>query len=268
METPRPRRMSVLGLLPNMMTVGALCAGVTAIRFAFEGRFGAALLLIFLAAILDGLDGRLARILRSESQIGAELDSLCDFVNFGVAPGLILWLWALQDMKAAGWIAVLIYIVSCLLRLARFNVGHRAIDASAEKSGFQGVPSPAGALLAFLPMFVAYAVETGPIAGPLVALWMAAVGALMIGRFRTPSFKKLTFEAQYVRYVVVGFAALLAALLAYPWATLAALDVIYLGVIGAGLLRRPGRATPESAPDTAPDTAKAPAEETEPKDGT
>jgi len=238
METPRPRRMSILGLLPNMMTVGALCAGVTAMRFAIEGRFGAALLLIFLAAIMDGLDGRLARLLRSESQIGAELDSLCDFVNFGVAPGLILWLWALQDMRAAGWIAVLIYVVSCLLRLARFNVGHRAIDAQAQKGGFQGVPSPAGAMLAFLPMFVAFALDQGPLHGALVAPWMALVGALMIARFQTPSFKKLTFEAQYVRFVVVGFAALLAALLAYPWATLVALDLIYLVIVAFSLVRR------------------------------
>lgn len=233
-----PRRMSILGLLPNMLTVGALCAGVTAIRFAIEGRFATALVLIFLAAIMDGLDGRLARLLRSESQIGAELDSLCDFVNFGVAPGLILWLWALQDMKAAGWIAVLIYVVSCLLRLARFNLGHRAIDASAEKTGFQGVPSPAGALLAFLPMFLAFAVGTDPLHGGLVAFWMAVVGAMMIGRFHTPSFKKVTFDAQYVRYVVVGFAALLAALLAYPWTTLVVLDLIYLCIIAVSLVRR------------------------------
>jgi len=250
MEGPRPRRMSIIGLLPNMLTVGALCAGVTAIRFAMEARFGAALLLIFFAAVMDGLDGRLARLLRSESQIGAELDSLCDFVNFGVAPGLILWMWALQDMKAAGWIAVLIYVVSCLLRLARFNVGHRAIDATAEKAGFQGVPSPAGAMLAFLPMFMAFAWGTGALHGGLVAVWMAAVGALMIGRFHTPSFKKLTFEAQYVRYVVVGFAALLAALLAYPWATLVVLDLIYVGIIGVSLLRsatKPRKEPPDGA---------------------
>lgn len=250
MEAPRPRRMSILGLLPNMMTVGALCAGVTAIRFAIEGRYHAALVLIFFAAIMDGLDGRLARLLRSESQIGAELDSLCDFVNFGVAPGLILWMWALQDMKAAGWIAVLIYVVSCLLRLARFNVGHRAIDEKTEKSGFQGVPSPAGAMLVFLPMFAAFATDAGPLPGGLVALWLAIVGAAMIGRFPTPSFKKLTFEAQYVRFVVVGFAALLAALLAYPWATFVALDVIYVVFVAISLVRR-GPKHPEEPVDGA-----------------
>lgn len=241
---PRPRRLSLVGLLPNMMTVGALCAGVTAIRFAIEGHFRAALVLILLAAIMDGLDGRLARLLRSESQIGAELDSLCDFVNFGVAPGLILWIWALQDMKAAGWIAVLVYVVSCLLRLARFNLGNRAIDTAAEKTGFQGVPSPAGALLALLPMFLAFATGSDPVHGAVVAIYMALVGGAMIGRFRTPSFKGLSFEAQYVRYVVVGFAALLAALLAYPWATLVALDVVYICIVVASLVRRAPKKEP------------------------
>ncbi|PRD39952.1 UNVERIFIED_CONTAM: pssA [Trichonephila clavipes] len=245
-----PRRLSIAGLLPNMLTVGALCAGVTAIRFAIEGWYRTALLLILLAAVLDGLDGRVARLLRSESQIGAELDSLCDFVNFGVAPGLILWLWALQDMKSAGWIAVLIYVVSCLLRLARFNLGNRAIDKAAEKSGFQGVPSPAGAMLAFLPMFAAFSFGgTGQsLPGGVVAVYMALVGAAMIGRFPTPSFKKVTFEAQYVRYVVVGFAGLLAALLAYPWATLVALDLVYIAVVVVSLFRRPPDPEPLEEP--------------------
>jgi len=250
MMEPRPRRLSILGVLPNMLTVGALCAGVTAMRFAIEGHFRTALLLILLAAIMDGLDGRLARLLRSESQIGAELDSLCDFVNFGVAPGLILWIWALQDMRAAGWIAVLVYVVSCLLRLARFNIGNRSIDKAVEKSGFQGVPSPAGALLAFLPMFATFAMgRAEPLPDALVALWMAAVGGMMIGRFRTPSFKGVSFRADMVRYVIVGFAALLAALLAYPWATLVALDLVYALIVVASLIRRSPDPKPKDRPD-------------------
>lgn len=252
--SPRGRRLSLAGILPNMLTVGALCAGVTAIRFAVEGQFHVALLLILLAAIMDGLDGRLARLLRSESQIGAELDSLCDFVNFGVAPGLIIWLWALQDMRSAGWIAVLIYVVSCLLRLARFNIGNRAIDKGAEKSGFQGVPSPAGALLAFLPMFVAFALDKPqPFNDGLIALYLAFVGAMMIGRFRTPSFKKLSFQAEYVRYVFVGFAALVAALLAYPWATLVALDLVYASIVVVSLFRRAPKPTDLEVEEDLPD---------------
>lgn len=264
MQAPQ-RRLSLARVLPNMMTVGALCAGVTAIRFAIEGQFKAALLLILLAAIMDGLDGRLARLLKSESKIGAELDSLCDFVNFGVAPGLILWLWALQDMRAAGWIAVLIYVVSCLLRLARFNLGNKELDsdlakalgAAAEKrSGFQGVPSPAGAMLAFLPMFAAFAVgESQPFHGGVIAVYMAVVGALMIGRFHTPSFKKISLQARHVRYFFVAFAALLAALLAYPWATLVGLDLVYVVVIIASLLRRRTDPDPEPPEEDLPDGA-------------
>lgn len=242
-EKPTGRKLPLARLLPNFLTVAALCAGVTAIRFAVEGHFKLAIGLILLAAVLDGLDGRLARLLQSESQIGAELDSLCDFVNFGVAPGLIIWLWALQDMKAAGWIAVLIYTVSCLLRLARFNLGNRAIDTTAEKTGFQGVPSPAGAMLCFLPMFAAFTMDAAqPLPAGLVALYMAFVGALMIGRFRTPSFKKISFQAEYVRYIFLGFVALIAALLAYPWVTLVVLDLIYACVVVVSLLRSARRA--------------------------
>lgn len=249
MTTDRPeRRLPLVRLLPNLMTVSALCAGVTAIRFAVEGHFKLAVALILLAAILDGLDGRLARLLRSESQIGAELDSLCDFVNFGVAPGFIIWLWALQDMKAAGWIAVLVYVVACLMRLARFNLGNRAIDKTAEQTGFQGVPSPAGAMLVFLPMFLAFTLQTEPFHGGLIALYMALVGGMMVGRFRTPSFKQVSFAARYVRYILLGFVALIAAMLAYPWVTLVAVDLGYLIVVLVSLMRGTSAPTEEEEP--------------------
>jgi CDP-diacylglycerol---serine O-phosphatidyltransferase len=157
---PRARkRLHLVQLIPNFMTVGALCAGLTAVRFAIEGRFGLAVALIIMAAIMDGLDGRLARLLKSESDMGAELDSLCDLVNFGVAPALIIYLWALQGMRAEGWIACLIYAVACLLRLARFNVGNRQPDN--DPNSFQGVPSPMGALLVLLPIFLSNALGDG-----------------------------------------------------------------------------------------------------------
>jgi CDP-diacylglycerol---serine O-phosphatidyltransferase len=230
--TRRPRReLPLVQLLPNFLTVAALCAGLTAIRFAITGDFGIAAGLIVLSAVLDGLDGRLARLLKSESEIGAELDSLGDFVNFGVAPGIMLYLWALHEMPRAGWIVALIYICCCLLRLARFNVISRAPETE-DGNHFQGVPSPAGALLAMLPLFLANVMDnTISIPAPLVAAWMVGVGLLMIGRFKTPSFKKTTVYADQAHWMVVAFVALVAALATYPWTTLLMLDLVYAAML-------------------------------------
>jgi CDP-diacylglycerol---serine O-phosphatidyltransferase len=220
--------------------VVALCAGLTAVRLAVEGRFGMAVALIIAAAILDGMDGRLARLLKSESEIGAELDSLCDFVNFGVAPALVLYLWALQDMRAEGWIAALFYAVACVLRLARFNVGARAPDR--DMGSFRGVPSPAGAMLVLLPIYLANALGTSFAAYPwAIALWMALVGGLMVGRFPTPSFKKVAVRAEAASFIVLGFVVLVAALWTYPWVTLVVLDLAYILMLLLGLLPKPAR---------------------------
>jgi len=245
----RPRKkLHIVQLIPNFMTVAALCAGLTAVRFAIEGRFGLAVALIIAAAVMDGLDGRLARFLKSESDMGAELDSLCDLVNFGVAPALITYLWALQGMRAEGWIACLIYAVACLLRLARFNIGNRQPDN--DSNSFQGVPSPAGALLVMLPMFLAFALGDGaPHATGLVALWMALVGALMVGRFRTPSFKRATIYAENVSFVLLTFVALVAALLTYPWITLALVDCAYLAALGYTFTKKPRKAVEDATPE-------------------
>jgi CDP-diacylglycerol--serine O-phosphatidyltransferase len=215
---------------------------LTAVRLATEGRFGLAVALIIVAAVLDGLDGRLARLLKSESEIGAELDSLCDFVNFGVAPGLVIYLWALQDMRSEGWIAALVYTVACLLRLARFNVGAR--DPERDSTSFQGVPSPMGAMLVLGPIFLANALDHGaPIAPAGIALWMACCGALMVARFPTPSLKKISFKTEAVSFVVLGFVVLVAALLSYPWQTLAFLDATYLLVLLTSLFKRKAKTT-------------------------
>lgn len=235
--TPVPRKprseLPLVQLLPNFLTVAALCAGLTAIRFAIQGQYSFAIGLIVLAAVLDGLDGRLARMLKSESEIGAELDSLADFVNFGVAPGITMYLWALQDFRGAGWIAVLIYVICCVLRLARFNVGNRVpvdrVTEKQDKSHFVGVPSPAGAMLVMLPMYVAYMLpQMGHIPGLIVALYVVGIGAMMISRIPTPSFKTTTVYAENVRFIVLAFVALIAALLTYPWVTLVALTSAYI----------------------------------------
>ncbi len=227
-----PSALHVIHLLPNLLTVLALCAGLTAIRFALSGEYGMSVALIVLAAVLDGLDGRLARMLRSESAIGAELDSLCDFVNFGVAPALTVYLWGMQSAQGPGWIAVLIYAVSCLLRLARFNVDSRDGSICMDKTHFTGVPSPAAALLVLLPVYVAFIVPSAPLLPPIVvAVYMAAIGALMISPMPVPSLKSAHFPTESVRLVIVGFVALVAALATYPWITLAGLDLAYLAFL-------------------------------------
>jgi CDP-diacylglycerol--serine O-phosphatidyltransferase len=233
-----PRELLLLKLLPNLVSILALCAGLTAIRFAIAGNFGMAVLMIGTAAALDGLDGRLARMLKSESAIGAELDSLCDFVNFGVTPALVLYIWGLRPETSLGWIAVLVYAVCCMLRLARFNVGSRAAGEAAEKTSFIGVPSPAGAMLVLMPVYLVFATNESFVMPPvLIAVWMLAVGALMISRVRTPSLKRITIAADYARYVLVASVALVAALLTYPWVTLTVLSAGYLAAILALFLR-------------------------------
>lgn len=234
-EPSRPRRkVHILQLLPNLVSILGLCSGLTAIRFAIDGRVSTAIALIGLAAALDALDGRLARMLKSESAIGAELDSLGDFVNFGVTPAIVLYLWGLKGEASLGWIAVLIYAICCMLRLARFNVGNKRSDGEepAERTSFIGVPSPAGAMLVLTPIYLAFCFP-GDVRLPAeaVALWMVAMGALMISRIRTPSLKRVTFYAEDARYILVALVALFAALFTYPWITLLALALAYLAGI-------------------------------------
>jgi CDP-diacylglycerol---serine O-phosphatidyltransferase len=247
LDEPQRRRMSELPLvqlLPNLVTLASLSAGLTGLRFAFGGEMAVAAALIILAAILDGLDGRIARYMRSESKIGAELDSLCDFVNFGVVPGMTLYLWALNDLPRLGWIATLIYIACCALRLARFNLDSKlpALAHGAGDDSFVGVPSPAGALLALLPIFLAnlFGWTSAPPTLP-VAVWLLVCGFLMIGTFPTPSLKGRTIPRRHARLAVVAFVAVLAILSAYPWATLVALDLLYLALL-AGVAFRGRRA--------------------------
>lgn len=231
---PKPRRMHILQLLPNLVSILALCCGLTAIRFAIDGRFASAVALIGLAAALDAADGRLARMLKSESAIGAELDSLSDFVNFGVTPGLVVYLWGLKGDASLGWIAVLIYAVCCILRLARFNVGNKAAPKgdAPERTTFIGVPSPAGAMLVLVPIYFTFA-SGGTVLLPkaLIELWMVAMGVLMISRIRTPSLKRVTVATDYARYFLVLGMAVIAALVTYPWVTLLTLALAYLVAI-------------------------------------
>lgn len=229
----KPRRdMPLIQLLPNMMTMAALCAGVLSIRLAAGGRFAEAVALILVAAVLDGLDGRLARFLKSESPIGAELDSLADFLNFGVAPGLMLSFWAFPGRPDLGFGAALIYVVCCVLRLARFNVGNEAAAVLARQGKFQGVPSPAGAMLVLLPLYLHFLMPEWPDAPEMVvAGWLVAVGVLMISRLATPSLKSVRIPTENAALAMVGGVAAVVLLLRYPWATLTTLSVAYIAAL-------------------------------------
>lgn len=237
-----PRQLLLLKLLPNLVSILALCSGLTAIRYAIGGDIAMAVILIGAAAVLDGLDGRLARMLKSESAIGAELDSLCDVVNFGVTPALVLYLWDVRNEANLGWIACLVYAVCCMLRLARFNVGSRNPIEAAEKTAFIGVPSPAGALLVLSPIYLAFTSDDAVHLPPLlVAGWMVGIGVLMISRVRTPSLKRLTIAADHARYALVAGVVFVAALVSYPWITLLVTCLAYLAgvlVLALGGLRR------------------------------
>ncbi|GAB4186768.1 MAG: CDP-diacylglycerol--serine O-phosphatidyltransferase [Thalassobaculales bacterium] len=228
-----PRRLqglSIHRLIPNLITILAMCSGLTAIKFALQGDWRMAVVAIIAAAIFDGLDGRMARLLRSTSRFGAELDSLSDFVSFGVAPAVVLYLWVLQQYDRLGWIVGLFLATCCALRLARFNT---ALDDTAPPAYaynyFTGVPSPAGAGLAILPLVLSFELGDAVVRHPLpVAIWTALVGGLMFSRLPTFAFKRLRIPQPYVMPVVVVAGLLVAGLAAATWTTLIILAGLYL----------------------------------------
>ncbi|WP_417208542.1 CDP-diacylglycerol--serine O-phosphatidyltransferase [Antarctobacter sp.] len=224
------KKINVFQLLPNLLTISAICAGLSAIRFGYEGNFELAVRLVLAACVLDGLDGRLARLMKSASPIGAELDSLADFLNFGVAPVLIMYSWALKDFSSAGWIAVLSYTICCVLRLARFNVDSRSDTKGLGGDFFVGVPSPAGAVLVMLPMVVSFVFSDLPLAPPaVIAAHICLVGLLMISRIPTYAFKKLSIDRGNAKFFLLGAGLMAAALFTYLWATLALVTFAYIG---------------------------------------
>lgn len=234
----------ITSLLPNLVTIVAILAGLTAIRFGIVGNYERAVQLILLAAVLDGIDGRLARMLKSQSAIGAELDSLADFLNFGVAPALVLYYWALEaTMPSRGWLAVLVYVVSCVMRLARFNAASKACEDGAEmNTDFCGIPSPAGALLVMLPMYVSFSISDQPVFSPLlVAGNLVLIGVLLISRIRTPSFKGFRVAPRKTRFIVVGVVITGAAVFVEAWITLIALSLGYLVMVVHHQFRGPKR---------------------------
>jgi len=227
-------------LVPNIVTLIGLCAGLTAIRLGIEHRWDLAVAALVFAAFLDGIDGHVARLLKASSRFGAELDSLADFVNFGVAPAIIMFSWALEDLHSLGWIAVLVFAVCSALRLARFNVSLDRTDAPAwQNAFFVGVPAPAGALILLLPI---YAQDLGlqfPSLTPLVLLYTLAIALLMVSNVPTFSLKMIgqRIPREHVLPVFVLAALFIALLLTYPSLTLAVGSVLYLALIPVSAFR-------------------------------
>ena len=221
--------LSLAQLLPNMITIAAICLGVTAIKYGFESKFESAVQLILLAGVLDALDGTVARLLRSDSKMGAELDSLADVLNFGVAPPFVLYFWALQDLQGIGWFSVQIFVVCCVVRLARFNVAGKSIEEVNSSGYFVGVPAPAAAFLVMLPMYFSFAFEEVNLLPSLVICGhLALIGLLMISNILTWSFKVVTTPQKKSKYLLIGLAVIGAAVLNYGWITLIGLCICYI----------------------------------------
>lgn len=228
-------------LLPNMVTLLALCSGLTAVRMAIEHRLELALAAIVFAAILDGVDGRLARALKGTSKFGAELDSLADFVNFGCAPALILYLWGLDEAGSIGWIAALIFAICAALRLARFNVMLDDPDRPAFAADFfTGIPAPAGALTVLLPVYLdLLGMPHGTLSAPLALIFCLAIGVLMISKVPAWSGKTLgkRVRRDMVLPLFVLFAVFAGLLASYPWLVLAVCSALYLAMLPLSALR-------------------------------
>jgi len=229
-KRPKRRRMSLNVMIPNMLTLLALSSGLTAIRFAYEGRWEHAALAILAAAILDALDGRIARLLKGTSRFGAELDSLADILSFGVAPPMMLYFWALEEMGRFGWGLVVLFAISCALRLARFNTAAEDPDPPAWSSTFfSGVPAPAAAGLALLPMVISFNLFEDYVRRPeVVAVFMVVVSMLMVSSIPTYSFKKVKLSPKFVLPLMVVVGLVIASMLSAPWVTLSAILAAYL----------------------------------------
>jgi CDP-diacylglycerol--serine O-phosphatidyltransferase len=235
----RLKALPVNSLVPNILTVLALCAGMTGIRFALEERWEPAVVAIVLAAVFDGLDGRMARLLKGATRFGAELDSLSDFCAFGVAPAFFVYHWSAHDMGGLGWIAALVYATCAALRLARFNtMAEDPLRPVWSNDFFTGVAAPAGAGFAMLPAILTFLLETDAVLRhpALNTAWLIVCALLMISRIPTFSLKKLRVKREHVLPTLVLVGLLAALLVSYPWFTLAAAGVAYLGSIPLSLM--------------------------------
>lgn len=233
------RGLSLRAVVPNAITAAALCSGLTGIRFAISENWSAAILAIILAGFLDGIDGRIARLLKGQSRFGAELDSLADSLSFGMAPAIIFYLWTLQDLPRIGWFASLAFAICCALRLARFNAQIDIDDQPHKSAGFlTGIPAPVGAGLTFLPFYLWMATGLEEFRNPLFnAVWMVAIAFLMISNIATLSWSSIK-PRRKVRLELIAFVGLFAAAaLLEPWWSLVAISAVYLALMPLGIVR-------------------------------
>jgi CDP-diacylglycerol---serine O-phosphatidyltransferase len=269
MRRRRFRPIPVRMLVPNVITLLAICAGLTAIRLSTEGQMELAVGAIVFAAVLDGIDGRVARLIKGQSKFGAELDSLADFVNFGVAPGLILYFWQLHELNNGGWIAAMVFAISGGLRLARFNATIDDLNKPAFAANFfTGVPAPAGAITVLLPIYLAFIGVPKPPA-TLTAFYTLLIAFLMVSWLPVFAGKnvRLRVPPELVLPVFVSVVLFIALLIGYPWYILSVGSVLYLLSLPAGWKSyrdharqlaqstKPAAVTPSAAPPPFPPPA-------------
>jgi CDP-diacylglycerol--serine O-phosphatidyltransferase len=225
--------LSIGKLVPSSITLMALGCGVTAIRFGLADQWATAVSFVIAAMILDMLDGRAARMLGADSRFGAQLDSLADLVSFGVAPGIIMYMWSLSKMGNAGWIAALIFCACAAIRLARFNV-ESVRDEGATKGNpyFTGLPTPAAACMMLLPLLISFQFSDPLVREPWVSgIFIAITSVLMVSRLPTPSIKYMKLQRQHRVLAAIAFAGLAALLIAWPWGTMTVGLLIYVASI-------------------------------------
>src|ERR1700686_2511191 len=240
LRRPRFRAIPVRTLVPNIITLLALCAGLTAIRLAAEGTFEWRLYANVFAAVLDGIDGRVARLLKGTSRFGAELDSLADFVNFGVAPGVTLYFWSLHEIKSAGWLAAMVFAFAAGLRLARFNVMIDDPNRPAWAGNFFiGIPAPAGAITVLLPLYVHFlGLPTPGFVVPVTLVYTLVVAFLMVSRLPVYSGKRVGTRVapDLVLLVFIGVVVFFGLLISYPWEVLTVASLLCPAILRFGVM--------------------------------
>ena len=219
-------------ILPNMLTLIGVCIGLTSIRFALDGRFEFAIVAIILAAVIDGLDGRIARLIKGTSKVGKELDSLTDMISFGVAPAFIMYFWKLNTLGRFGWLVCLIYVICVALRLARFNV-NSGQEPSWRDNFFEGVPSPAGGILVLTPLIFSMTnFEFITINYDIVVpIFFIVTSLLLISKFPSYSFKKIVIQRKTTIFLLFGIVLFFGLLLIYPFNLIAISAIIYLAIL-------------------------------------